>query len=137
MIPQVVFRVVTWIITVIIGAVRALCENAPSLIPEQEKFSICHPPPPCPPPPRGGPVHSPRLTLDPHHTQPTESISRVLCVHISMVRVGVTVTVSDGTRLHMRPERVRWCLRRVLYLPHGHQHLYLTLGMPPRTPEQL
>ena len=25
----VVFRVVTWIITVIIGAVRALCENAP------------------------------------------------------------------------------------------------------------
>ena len=29
MIPQVVFRVVTWIITVIIGAVCALCENAP------------------------------------------------------------------------------------------------------------
>ena len=29
MIPQVVFRVVTWIITVMIGAVRALCENAP------------------------------------------------------------------------------------------------------------
>ena len=29
MIPQVVFRVVTWINTVIIGAVPALCENAP------------------------------------------------------------------------------------------------------------
>ena len=29
MIPQVVFKVVTWISTVIIGAVPALCENAP------------------------------------------------------------------------------------------------------------
>ena len=28
----VVFRVVTWIITVIIGAVRALCENAPQVV---------------------------------------------------------------------------------------------------------
>ena len=41
MIPQVVFRVVTWIITVIIGAVRALCPRRAKTPPKTRFVSCC------------------------------------------------------------------------------------------------